>query len=151
MGNAEVLVRRKLIALMKSTAENAQAAVRVDKELGERFGLTVGTRQGDPISAPTFIKYFKRIVNVIRDRDTEVWIQGHNTNNLKFADDIDMIEEDRNKLQETINEVRKAGEAAGIKTNVGEQKTMVTAKENIEEQIELEDINIEHVTELTYL
>ena len=75
----------------------------------------------------------------------------YNKNNLKFADDIDMIEEDRNKLQETINEVRKAGEAAGIKTNVGEQKTMVTAKENIEEQIELEDINIEHVTELTYL
>ena len=42
-------VRRKLIALMKSIAENAQAAVRVDKELGEWFRMTVGTRQGDPI------------------------------------------------------------------------------------------------------
>src|SRR6218665_2573967 len=38
-------VRRKLIVLMKSIAENAQAAVEVDKELGERFRMTVGTRQ----------------------------------------------------------------------------------------------------------
>ena len=29
---------------MKSIAEYAQAAVRVDKELGEWFGMTAGTR-----------------------------------------------------------------------------------------------------------
>ena len=40
-------------------------------------------------------------MDVIRDRYAEVRIQGHNINNLKFAGDIDMIEEDRNKLQET--------------------------------------------------
>src|SRR6218665_3830348 len=114
-----------LLALMKSIAENAQAAVRVDKELGEWFRITVGTRQGDPISATTFIIYLERIMDVIRDRDTEVRIQGHNINNLKFADDIDMIEENRNKLQENMNEVRKAGDAAGLKINVEKTKTMV--------------------------
>jgi len=41
-------------------------------------------------------------MDVIRDRDTEVRIQGHNINNLKFAYDIDMIEENRNKLQENM-------------------------------------------------
>src|SRR6218665_1078522 len=90
-------------------------------------------------------------MDAIRDRDTEVRIQGHNINNLKFADDTDMIEENRNKLQEHMNEVRKAGEAAGLKINIRKTKTMVTGKENIEEQIELEDIEIENVTELTYL
>ena len=103
-------VRRKPIALMKSIAENAQGAVRVDKELGEWLRMTVGIRQGDPISS--FIIYLERIIDVIGDRDTEVRIQGHNINNLKFGDDIDMIEENRNKLQENMNEVRKAGEAA---------------------------------------
>src|SRR6218665_262488 len=114
MGNAEVIwvekktdsadeVRRKLIALMKSIAENAQGAVRVDKELGEWFRMTVGTRQGDPISSTTFIIYLERIMDVIRDRDTEVRIQGNNINNLKFADDIEMIEGNRNKLQGNMN------------------------------------------------
>src|SRR6218665_3879132 len=84
-------------------------------------------------------------MDVIRDRDTEVRIQGHNINNLEFADDIDMIEENRNKLQENMNEIRKAGEAAGLKTNVGKTNTMVTGKENIKEQIELEDIKKEKV------
>jgi len=63
--------------------------------------MTVGTRQGDPILAITFIIYLERIMDVIRDRDTGVRIQGHNINNLKFADEIDMIEEDIDKLQET--------------------------------------------------
>ena len=53
---------------------------------------------------------------------------------------IDMIEEDRNKPQENMNEVRKAGEAAGLNIDVGKTKTMVTGKETIEEQIKLEDI-----------
>src|SRR6218665_949420 len=97
------------------------------------------------------IIYLERIMDVIGDRDTEVQIQGHNLNNLKFADDIDMIEENRKKLQENMNEVRKAGEAAGLKINVGKTKAMVTGKENIKEQIELEDIRIENVTEFTYL
>jgi len=53
-------VRRKLIALMKSIVENAQTAVRVGEELGEWSGMTVGTRQGDLISAITFIIIFRK-------------------------------------------------------------------------------------------
>jgi len=64
--------RRKLIALVKSLAENAEAAVRVDKELGEWFRMTVGTRHDDPISSTTFIIYLERIMDVIRYRDIEV-------------------------------------------------------------------------------
>ena len=60
--------------------------MRVEKELREWFRMTVGIRQGDPISSTTFIIYFEIIVDAIRDRDTEVRMQGHNINNLKFAD-----------------------------------------------------------------
>jgi len=91
-------------------------------------------------------------MDVIRDRDTEVRIQRRNINNLKFADDIDMIEEYRNKLQENMNEVRKAGEAAGLKINVGENNNngSLTGKENIEKQLQLEDIKIVNFSEFTY-
>jgi len=63
----------------------------------------VATRHGDPISATTFIVYLGRIIDVIRNKDTVVRIQGHNINNLKFADDINMVEEERNQLQKNIN------------------------------------------------
>ena len=45
---------------MKSIVENAQTAVRVGEELGEWSGMTVGTRQGDLISAITFIIIFRK-------------------------------------------------------------------------------------------
>jgi len=42
-----------------------------------------------------------------------------------------------------MNEVRKTGEAAGLKINIEKTKTVITGKENTKDQIELEDINIE--------
>ena len=71
---------------------------------------------------------------VIGDKEKEVRIQGGNINNLKFADDIDILEEDRSKLQENMNEVRTAGKAAGLNINVGKTKTFVTENKNIKEQ-----------------
>lgn len=56
----------------------------------------------------------------------------------RIADDIGMTEEDRSKLQENVNEVRKLMEkqvqAARLKINVRKIKTIVTGKENIEEK-----------------
>ena len=71
----------------------------------------MGTRQGDPISS-----------EIQGYRSTDTKSLGAYINNLKFADDIDMIKEDRNKLQENMNELRKAGEAAGLKIDIGKQK-----------------------------
>ena len=50
-----------------------------------------------------------------------------------------------------MNEVRTSGEASGLKINVGRTNTVVTGKETTEEQIELEGIKLENVTEFTYL
>ena len=62
-------------------------------------------------------------MNVVRDKDAGVRIQGNDINNLKFAHYIDIIEGERNKLQENIIQVRIAGEAAGLK--IGKTKTTV--------------------------
>jgi len=40
-------------------------------------------KTGDPISAITFIIYLERVMDVIRDNDTEVQIQGHKISNLE--------------------------------------------------------------------
>jgi len=38
-------------------------------------------------------------------------VHGHKINNLKFADDIDLLEEDRDELQENMKQLNEAGEA----------------------------------------
>jgi len=73
--------------------------VRVGGELGDWFRTTVGTRQGDSISPTTFISYLERVMDTTKDKETGVSVHGHKVNNLKFADDIDLLEEDRDELQ----------------------------------------------------
>ena len=55
-----------------------------------------------------------------QEKETGISIHARKINNLKFADDIDLLEEDRDKLKR-INE---AGKAAGLTINF-EKKIMV--------------------------
>jgi len=57
--------------------------------------MTAGKRQGDPISPDTFIAFLERIVDGINEmEDKGVIIQGLPIYNLKFADDVDLIDKD---------------------------------------------------------
>jgi len=99
--------------------------VRVGGELGDRFRTTVGTRQGDPILPATFISYLERMIYRIKENGTGISVHGHKINNLKFANDIDLLEEDRDELQENLKQLNEAGEASGLKINIRKTMKMV--------------------------
>jgi len=48
--------------------------------------------------------------------------------NLRFADDIDLAEERQDMLKANINTLHTAGEAAGLRMNVGKNRTLVFGK-----------------------
>ena len=125
--------------------------MRVGGELGDWFKTTVGTRQGDPISPTTFISYLERVMDSVRDNGTGVSVHGHKINNLKFADDIDLLEEDRDELQGNLERINEAGEAARLQINIEKTMTMVFGQESIEEKLEIGGRSIENVTEFVYL
>ena len=104
----------RLIKMLQNISESSQSAVRVDRELGDGFKTTAGTRQGDSISPTIFRAYLERVLDPIKDNGTGVSIHGHMINYLKFADDIDLLEEDREELQENLKQINEAGEAAGL-------------------------------------
>jgi hypothetical protein len=144
-------VGKTLTSLIYRILKQAKAAVRVGGELGEWFEVTVGSRQGDPISPTTFITYLERVMDRIKEKATGISIHGHKLSNLKFADDIDLIEESRDELQKNLRMLSTSGKAAGLSINGKKTKTMVFGQQQIGQELETEEGNVENVTEFEYL
>ena len=72
-------------------------------------------------------------------------------NNLRFADDINLIDEDYRSLQEQPEKIRAVAEQAGLIVNVGKIKTMVFGDRKIEQELTTEHKNIEEVDKFEYL
>src|SRR6218665_3038368 len=63
-------------------------------------------------------------------------VRGHTVNNLRFADDIDLVAEDDGQLQELTDEVH--SQRFGLKINVEKTKTMTIGKQQKTVKIKIE-------------
>jgi len=88
------------------------------------FTSSIRTRQGDTLSPTTFITYLERVMDGLRDNGRSISIHGNQLNNLRFADDINLIEEQGDMLQANINTLNAAGVAAGLRINISKTKTL---------------------------
>ena len=144
-------VGKRLIEILQNIGERSKSAVKVGQEIGEWFPVTIGTRQGDPLSPITFITYLERVMDCIQDNGTGISVQGETINNLKFADDIDLIEESWDALEKNITTLNQAGEKAGLRINIEKTETMVFGKEEIDKAVEIDSKRIKNVKEFVYL
>ena len=102
MGCYEVIygMDQELIILIKAIYSETQLAVLVNGHLSEWFQMTVDNR---PLS---FALFLERIINKIKNRENNgVSVHGNRVNNLRFADDIDIIEQSNEKLQDTVDKL----------------------------------------------
>src|SRR6218665_1527061 len=76
-------------------------------------------------------------------------VRGHTVNNLRFADDIDLVAVDDGQLQELTDEVH--SQRFGLKINVEKTKTMTIGKQQRTVEIKIEGKALEQVTEFIYL
>src|SRR6218665_1099096 len=70
------------------------------------YQSSLSTIQGYPISPNKFITYLERIMDKIQDNGTGISAQGLKINNLRFADDIDLIEESFETLQDITRQCK---------------------------------------------
>ena len=140
-----------MVALLQQIYAKAQSAVRIGRHQGEWFPTDVGTRQGDPLSSLLFIAYLERVMDHVKETNCGIRLSGTPVNNLRFADDIDLIDEDCKSLQEQLEKTRVVAEQAGLIVNVGKTKTMVFGDRKIEPEIQIEGKNIENVDKFEYL
>ena len=68
----------------------------------------------NPLSPRSFALFFERIMDKIKNREnTEESVHGNRVNNLRFADDINIIEQSKkfDKLQDTIDKLHTGTES----------------------------------------
>ena len=144
-------VETKMVALLKKIYESGQSAVRIGKENGEWFRTDVGTRQGDPMSPLLFIAYLDRVMDQVRLNTCGINIGRILINNLRFADDIDLLDEDISSLRSQIEQTKNAAEHAGLLLNTNKTKIMVFGERNVDDRIQVTGETIENVERFEYL
>ena len=144
-------VDNKMVTLLQQIYGKSRSAVRIGMDLGEWFQSSVGTRQGDPLSPLLFITYLERIMDQITSNSFGINVGGTMISNLRFADDIDLLNDNHFSLQEHIEQLTKTAEDAGLMVNIKKTKTMVFGDKNIDEQMEINGEYIENVEEFEYL
>ncbi|CAF4346130.1 unnamed protein product, partial [Rotaria magnacalcarata] len=140
-----------MITLLKHIYEKAQSAVRVEKETGEWFQTSVGSRQGDPLSPLLLITYLERVKDKAMQINRGINISGILVNNLRFADDIDVLEEDCDSLHQQIEQLKITAAEAGLLINTKKTKTFVFGDRNIEKYVRIAGNIIENVEQFEYL
>jgi hypothetical protein len=140
-----------MVTLLQKIYEKAQSAVRIGKDRGDWFQTDVGTRQGDPLSPLLFIAYLERVMDQVKQNTCGINISRIIVNNLRFADDIDLIDNDSSSLQNQIELVREAVDQAGLTVNTNKTKTMIFGDRNIEQELQVVGETIENVEKFEYL
>jgi len=141
-----------LVLLLEDLYSKSVSAVRVDGELTEWFSVTVGVRQGCNLSPYLFNLLLEAMMKeALKNVDAGVAISGQVINNLRFADDIDLIAESPQQLQDITNKVHESSKRFGLKINEKKTKTMTIGKTHEEIRILLDNIQLEQVTNFVYL
>jgi hypothetical protein len=144
-------VNNRLVELLNDTNKYAEAAVKINNDIGDWFNTNKGTRQGDPISPLVFISDLERAMDGVKEKCKGISIQGVNINNLRFADDIDVMEENAEELTRTVQCLSDDCKPYGLRMNLDKTKSMVFGSNDIEKRIEVDRTMLENVSEFTYL
>ena len=104
-----------------------------------------------PISPDLFITLLGRVLDKTRERLGGVVISGTRINNLCFEDDINLIDEDEQRLEQTVQELNDEGNRYGLNMNFKKTKTMVLGETDWPRKMEIDGNQLENVEKFTYL
>ena len=102
-----------------------------------------------PLSPCLFNFYAEYIMRIARldEAQTGIKTAGRNSNNFRYADDINLIAECREELKSLLKKVKEESERAGLKLNI--QKTKIMASGPITSR-QIDGETMETVTDRFY-
>lgn len=146
MNNARIDSRYSLI--LKNIYEHATFHVKIDEDLEtDKIQIRRGVRQGDTISPKLFTLALEDVFKQLNWENVGINIDGTFLNNLRFADDIVLINSDINELRSMIQQLNNASKKVGLAMNIN--KTKIMSSNN--DPITIDNERLETVEEYVYL
>ena len=145
-------IEEGLTQTIEALYNNASSAVLLNKEIGEFFPTTVGVRQGCLLSPVLFNLFLEQImIDALHEMPSTISIGGRPINNLRFADDIDLLAGSNDELQELTNRLVDKANAFGMELNKEKCKVMVNSRNDTSCNINIEGQALEEVNSFKYL
>ncbi|EPB74002.1 hypothetical protein ANCCEY_06888 [Ancylostoma ceylanicum] len=119
-----------------------------DKKL--HIPIEKSVRQGDTISPKLFTSALQYAMSRLNWDDKGLMIDGKKLSNLRFADDIVLISDNRLEMNQLLNELNEAGKAIGLEMNM--KKTQMMANQWCDDgEVQLDGITLKKVDSYVYL
>ena len=120
--------------------------------IGEWFGATVGVRQGCLLSLTLFNIFLEWIMSdALEEHDGKVSIGSRNITNLRFADEIDALAEEKQGLEALVESSDKTCTRYKLKISAEKAKLMTKSANGIQREIKVKGQKLDTVTSLKYL
>ena len=116
-------INTNLIKVIKHFYNKATSAVLFNGSTEDWFRTTVGARQGCLLSPTLFNIFLERITtDALEDHEGTVSIGGRTITNLRFADDIDGLAGEEEKLAHLVERLDKASTAYGMEISADDKQ-----------------------------
>ena len=93
----------------------------------------------------------ERVMDHLKESNCKIGLGGTLVNNLRFEDDIDLIDEDSKSLQEQDEKTRAATEQTVLIVSIGKTQIVVFDDRKIGQEIQIGGKNIENIDKFEYL
>eukprot|EP00794_Sanderia_malayensis_P009858 gene9858-biopygen8121 len=146
-----------LVTVIESLYNNNSDAVLMSNSELEWFQTTVGVRQGCVLSPCLFNIFLEQIMmEALEDYSGTVKVAGREINNLRFADNIDLVAGSKEELANLPTRLDTVSRKYGMEISAEKSKIMVTSRNDgsvtaADAQIKFGDVELEEVTSFQYL
>ena len=131
------------VRMVEATYEQTNGRVIIGAGMSEQFSVNIGLRQGSALSPLLFIVVMELISRKVSMKDT--------SRKLLYADDLAIVAEDKEELNESLEEWKEAFKQHGLRVNLEKTEVLSIAAHREELNIKLEGRMIRQNNSFIYL
>jgi hypothetical protein len=140
-------VDNKYIRIMKKIYDNSTSTIEME-EKSRKFKIGRGIKQGCCLSPKQFNGALQEVFDSLEWDQFGMKIEGRILNELRFADDVVLISQDKEDLLKMMESLFDACKKSGLKANIEKTKIMSNTNETL---FTIDGKNIEKVEDYKYL
>ena len=143
----EIEIPNHVTCLLRNRYAGQEATVRIGHGTTDWFKIGKGVRQGCILS-PCLVNFYIMRNAGLQEAQAGIKIAGRNINNLRYADDTNLMAESEEEIKSLLMKVKKETEKVGLKLNI--QKTKITASGPITSW-QIDEETVETVSDFIFL